>query len=181
MIMKKKYQLIILTISLLLFLSTCRKSVDSGAGADPADLLPANDDISGFQKKGSPAIMTDYQSIMDAIDGAAQKFIDYGFVEGVQQLYSNGSIDIDVHILNQGSEQNAKQILIEFYPSSPEVISPGEGSLPKVVIEHALLTGYSLYYQQGNIYMEIIASEKTTFALNMLKQFYWNIDGKIES
>lgn len=174
----KNYQMIIL---LLLLLSVgCRKSVDAGAGADPADLLPANDDISGFQKKGSPAIMTDYQTIMDAIDGAAQKFIDYGFIEGVQQLYSNGSIDIDVHILNQGSEQNATQILNEFYPSSPEVISSGEG-LPEVIIEHALLTGYSLYYQQNNIYMEIIASEKTTFALNMLKQFYWNIDGKIES
>ncbi len=167
---------------LLLFLVFlgCRKSVDSGAGADPADLLPANDDISGFQKKGSPAIMTDYQSIMDAIDGAAQKFIDYGFIEGVQQLYSNGSIDIDVHILNQGTKQNAEQIFIEFKPSSPEEISSGDGGLPWVLIEHALLTGYSLNYQQGNIYMEIIASEKTTFALNMLKQFYLNIDGKIE-
>jgi hypothetical protein len=170
-----------ITLVILLLSSACRRSVDSEAGSDPVDLLPVNDDISGFQKKGSPAIMTDYQSIMDAIDGAAQKYIDYGFIEGVQQLYSNGSIDIDVHILNQGTEYNAEQIFIEFKPSSPEEISSGEGGLPHVLIEHALLTGYSLFYQQGNIFMEIIASEKTTFALNMLKQFYLNIDGKIES
>ncbi len=163
---------------LIVLMGSCRRTVDSSAGADPADLLPIDNDISGFMKKGSAAIMTDYQTLMDAIDGAAQKYIDYGFIEGVQQLYSNGSIDVDVHILNQGNAENAKQVLTEFRPSSPEVLSASD---PQVLIEHALPTGYSLFYQGENIFMEIIASEKTTFALNMLKQFYLNIDGKIET
>jgi hypothetical protein len=156
----------------------CRKSLDPGAGADPADLLPENDDISGFQKKGSAAVMTDYQSIMDAIDGAAEKYIDYGFVEGAQQMFSNGSVDIDVQILNHSSAENAEGIFNEFYPSSPEVLSSGN---PKVVIEHALLTGYTLYYMRDNIFIQIFTFDKSNFSLNMAKQFYLNIDRKIAS
>lgn len=170
----------IATVILLLILLTfgCRKSVDSGAGADPTDLLPVNNDISGFTKKGSPAIMTDEQSIFDAIDGAAGKYIDYGFVEGAQQMYSNGSIDIDVQILNQGTEKNAGGVFDDFYPSSPEEISSAN---PEVVIEHALLTGYVIYYTRDNIFMQIHTFDKSNYALNMAKQFVWNIDMKISS
>lgn len=165
-------------LSLTLLTSGCRKSVDSGSGSDPTDLLPPNNDISGFTKKGSPAIMTDEQSIFDAIDGAAGKYIDYGFVEGAQQMYTNGSIDIDVQILNQGSEANAKGIFQDFLPSSPEWISNNN---PQAVIEHALLTGYVIYYTRENIFMQIHTFDKSNYALNMAKQFVWNIDMKITS
>ena len=174
----QKYFYIAVIPILLFFVSTCRRSVDSGAGADPTDLLPLNNDISGFTKKGSPAIMTDEQSIFDAIDGAAGKYIDYGFVEGAQQMYTNGSIDIDVQILNQGIEKNAQGVLDDFYPSSPEEIS---GADPEVVIEHALLTGYVIYYTRDNIFMQIHTFDKSNYALNMAKQFVWNIDMKISS
>lgn len=179
MIMRKSLHfssyLILLT---MLITFGCRKTVGTGAGSDPTDLLPVNDDISGFKKKGSAAIMTDYQTIMDAIDGAAEKYIDYGFVEGAQQMYSNGSIDIDIHIMNHGNYQNAKGIYDYFRPSSPEEIST---TVPEIVIEHALLTGYALYYMRDNIFIEIYTFEKTNFALNMAKQFVWNIDKKIAS
>jgi len=165
---------------MILLFSTCRKSVEPGAASDPGDLLPGNNDISGFMRKGNSAIMTDYQTIMDAIDGAAQKFIDYGFIEGVNQLYSNGTVDIDVRIMNHGTKDNANKIFMEFYPSSPEVLYKGADG-GTVVVEHALLTGYSLSYVRDNVYMEIVStSEKTPFTLNTLKQFYWNIDGKLD-
>ena len=174
------YKYFIATIIFLPFLLTfgCRKSLDSGAGSDPTDLLPLNNDISGFTKKGNPAIMTDEQSIFDAIDGAAGKYIDYGFVEGAQQMYTNGSIDIDVQILNQGSTANAEGIFGDFLPSSPEWISNNN---PKAVIEHALLTGYVIYYTRENIFMQIHTFDKSNYALNMAKQFVWNIDMKITS
>lgn len=174
--MIKPLYLLTLVLAILFILSSCRKSLDAGAGADPGDLLPANNDISGFTRKGSPAIMTDYQTVMDAIDGAAEKYIDYGFVEGVQQLFTNGSLDIDVHILNHGTDRNARGIFLELYPASPEVIATGS---PEIVIDHSLLTGYTIKYVRGNMYLEINTYEKSTFALNMAKQFIWNIDKKI--
>ena len=163
-------------VSVLLTLFLCRKSIGPGAGSDPNDLLPLNDDISGFTKKGTAASMNDYQTILDAIDGAAEKYIDYGFVEGVQQIFTNGSIDIDVRIFNHGNEFNAKAIFNEFYPSSPEIISQDDRL---VVVDHSIMTGYTIYYQRHNIYIEIVTYEKSNFALNMGKQFFWNIDGKI--
>ncbi len=174
----KAKNVITLFATALLLLVVCRKSVDPGAGADPGDLLPVNDDISGFKKKGSEAIMTDYQTIMDAIDGAAEKYIFYGFVEGVQQMYSNGSVDIDLRIMNHGNAKNAEGIYDDFYPSSPEVLSTAN---PKVVVDHSLLNGYIIYYTRDNIFLEIYTFDKTNFALNMARQFYTNIDGKIGS
>ena len=156
-----KVFILTLAVGMLLVMS-CRKSVNPGAGADPGDLLPANEDISGFKKKGSEAVMTDYQTIMDAIDGAAEKYIFYGFVEGVEQMYSNGSIDIDLRIMNHGSETNALGIMEEFFPASPEILS---NQNPRVVVDHSLLTGYTIFYVRDNIFLEIYTFEKTNFAL----------------
>jgi hypothetical protein len=156
----------------------CRISDSPGAGADPIDLLPQDDDISGFKKSGSAIVMTDYTSIMNAIDGAGEKYIDYGFVEGANQFYGNGNITVDVQIMNQGTEKNAQGLYEDFLPSSYEVLSPNE---PQVLVDLSISTAYSLLYQRENIFMRISTTEKTDFALNMSKQFYLNIDKKISS
>jgi hypothetical protein len=155
---------------------SCRISPNAGVAADPADLLPIDNDISGFLKKGSTSVMTDQQSIFSAIDGEAQRYIDYGFMEGVKQLYSNGSVDIDVQLFNQGDATNAQNLFERFYPTSPELISPKN---PIVVIEHSLSNGYQILYTKQSILLRITTTEKSDFALNMAKQFYWNIDKKI--
>lgn len=161
---------------ILILLMQCRLSDNPGAASDPTDLLPADNDISGFLRKGGAAVMTDQQSIYNAIDGQAEVYIDYGFAEGVKQLYSNGTVDIDVQIFNQGSEENALGLFDRFYPPSPELISRKN---PEVVIDHSLSTGYQIQYARESILMRISTTEKSDFALNMAKQFYRNIDGKI--
>ena len=157
---------------------SCRVSQNASAAADPADLLPVDNDISGFLKKGSTAVMTDQQSIFSAIDGEAQRYIDYGFIEGVKQLYSNGSVDIDIQLFNQGDATNAQNLFERFYPTSPELISQKN---PIVVIDHSLPNGYQILYTKGSMLLRISTTEKSDFALNMAKQFYWNIDKKIPS
>jgi len=156
----------------------CRISDSPGAGADPVDLLPQDNDISGFNKAGSAVVMTDYASIMNSIDGAGEKYIDYGFVEGGNQIYSNGAIDVDVQIMNQGTDNNARGLYEEFLPSSYEVLNRDE---PQVLVDLSISTAYSLLYQRKNFFMRISTTEKTDFALNMAKQFYLNIDKKIAS
>ncbi len=162
----------------VIFFAQCRVSKDPGAGADPTDLLPRDNDISGYTQKGSAAVMTDQQSIFNAIDGEAQKYIDYGFQEGVNQLYSNGSIDIDIQIFNQGTQANAQDIYNLFYPPSPQVLADKN---PMVVVDLSLSTGYQVLYTKQSIFMRITTTEKTDIALNTAKQFYYNINNKIGS
>ena len=169
------FYLILLSL-LIASLFFCRKSVSVGPVSDPSDILPKKDDISGFKEKGARVIMNDKGAVAEAIDGAVEKYVNNGFVEAVQQLYSNGSIDIDIHIFNYGTNENAKAIFEDFYPSTPEVLSKG---VVDVVIEHGILTTYVLNYARENIFVELIAYEKSDFSLNILKQFYLNIDGKI--
>ena len=173
---RNKNTLLLLTSLLILCFISCRRTTGAGANTDPSELLPEDNDISGFTKNGSPAVMTDYQTIMDAVDGAAEKYIDFGFIEGVQQNYSSSSTVVDVQIFNQGTNENAYDIFREFYPSSPEVLSDND---TKVVIDHSMLIGYSLYYCRNNVFMQIHTGQKNNFALNMAKQFFWNIDRKI--
>jgi hypothetical protein len=155
---------------------SCRFTSPTGAAADPADMLPLDNDISGFLKKGSPSVMTDQQTIFNAIDGEAQRYIDYGFMEGVSQLYSNGLVDIDVQIFNQGSETNARDLYNYFIPTSSQPINePGA----EVVIDNSLPSGYQILYTRRNILMRVTTTEKSDFSLNMAKQFYRNIDNKI--
>jgi hypothetical protein len=166
----------VIVLSLALLLAQCRISKDPGAGADPADFLPIDNDISGFVKKGSLSTMTDEQSIYAAIDGAAQTYITYGFQEGVEQLYSNGSIDINVAIFNQGTETNSQGLFSFFYPTSPDLISTKN---PVVVVDLSQATSYTIQYTKQSIFLRITTTEKSDFALNMAKQFYRNIDKKI--
>jgi hypothetical protein len=173
-----KAVLLALAVATGLLPVSCRITQNASAAADPADLLPVDNDISAFLKKGSTAVMTDQQSIFSAIDGEAQRYIDYGFIEGVKQLYSNGSVDIDVQIFNQGNATNAQSIFDRFYPSSPELISEKN---PEVVVKHELPNGYEILYTKQSILLRITTTEKSDFALNMAKQFYWNIDKKIPS
>lgn len=173
--MKRRRILLLLSAFALLPLS-CEKSANPGAAADPADLLPADNDISSFSRQGPAAVMTDYQTIMDAIDGAAEKYIDLGFVEGVSQRYGNGAAFIDVTIFNQGSSENARALLQEFYPASPEVLLEGD---PFMVVDHGILTGYSVYYVRENIYIRVDTSEKSEFMLSMARQFCRNMDRKL--
>jgi hypothetical protein len=162
-------------VSSALFFTQCRISDPSGA-ADPSDLLPLDNDISGFLKKGSAAVMTDQQSIYSAINGDAVRYIDYGFMEGVKQLYSNGNVDADVQIFNQGSAANAEGLYRQFRPSSFESI---DNIKALVLINQSLSGSYEILYQRDNIFMRVTTTQKTDFVLNMAKQFYRNIDNKI--
>lgn len=165
----------IITLAVL-FSFSCRVSQNASSASDPADLLPLDNDISGFARKGSISVMTDQQSIFNAINGEAQRYIDYGFMEGVKQLYSNGGVDIDVQLFNQGDPVNADGLYQRFYPTAPEPILQNGA---KVVIDNSLTTGYQILYTKQNILMRISTTEKSDFALNMAKQFFRNIDQKI--
>ena len=133
------YRIAIIALPLI-FLTQCRISKDPGAGADPQDYLPLDNDISGYVKKGSVSLMTDQQSIFNAIDGAAQSYITYGFEEGVVQLYSNGSVDINVEIFNQGTQPYAQSLYNYFMPTSPQILSQNN---PAVVVDLSQATSYT--------------------------------------
>lgn len=115
---------------------------------------------------------------MDAVDGAVEKYIEYGFVEGVQQMYGKGDINIDVQIFCHDSPDNAKGIFKEYYPPSAEVISESE---PEVVVDRSSMLNFTLYYVYETTFMRVVTYEKSDFALNTARQFYWNINRKISA
>lgn len=176
---KKYYGVFFLFMVILIIIGlACRLTDETNTIPAPAELLPVSDDISGFAAKGELVVMTDRQEIAEAIDGAVEKYTEHGFVEGAFQFFSNGTIGIDVKIFDYGITENAKKTYLEFYPSTPEVISQGEMD---AVLDHGIITGYTLNYSRKNIFVELNSDKKDAVALNVLKLFLYNIDGKIEN
>lgn len=174
----KIYRLVQCIILSMILICSCRLSKDENVIADTESLLPSNGDVSGFNKKGETALMNDYKTLMATVDGAAQKYVDLGFVDGVQQIYSNGEVDIDLHVFNFGTRDDAKKCFDAYYPTSVTVLSKG---IPEAVVDETVKTGYTIYYMRDNIYIEVVIGTKSKFARNMGIQFYLNLDNKISS
>ena len=71
-----------------IFLSFCSKS--SSNDPEPVtveDLLVKDNEISGWTRTGNGWYASNNTELYDAINGAGQIYLDYGFVEGAMQEY----------------------------------------------------------------------------------------------
>ncbi|MFH1762032.1 MAG: hypothetical protein ABIA63_13120 [bacterium] len=144
-------------------------------------LLPEDNEVSGFTGKGSPDIMTDEGSIFDAINGAANVYIERGFVEGIRKNYSNGSVEIEVRIFNQGKNSNAGSLydyMVQQEGSGEMVVDEGEQK--RIFVSQSGFQ-YNFHGYCRTVYIGIVTFEKNDFILNIGKQFCFNIFSKIDS
>jgi len=122
--------------------------------------------------------MTDQQSIFNAIDGEAQRYIDYGFIEGVKQTLQQRRRGYSIFSFQtKARNKNAQNLFERFFPTSPELISQKN---PIVVIDHSLSSGYQILYTKPEHFAEDLNNGKIRFRLEHgQNKFYWNIDKKI--
>ena len=79
-------------IAVLMIVGGCSENSnddDDVAMQLPADLLPGDDDISGWGSVGAYEEANDYDSLYNIINGGAEIFIDEGFVSAAFQIYEN--------------------------------------------------------------------------------------------
>ncbi len=111
-----------LALGSLLLIIGCseRSTTQTGGTLQPADLLPSSGEISGWDKSSSPGAYgeaDDQTSLYNLIDGAAELYIQYGFVEAVRQLYDGtlggGSAELELFISDQGDPTGAEDLFDE--------------------------------------------------------------------
>ena len=112
-------------------------AIDENGGEElkyknPIELLPRDNDISGWMRDWTFVEATNYASLYDLIDGAAQIFIDNGFVSAVFQNYTDGSgLQLELRIYEMDSEENAQRIYDELAPAA--IISIAQQASPNVI------------------------------------------------
>lgn len=172
----------LLLICLLLLgmaiLTGCNESNPKDSSTlEPADLLPASGEISGWDKEsGGYGEADDYSSLWDLIDGAADQYIDYGFVEAVQQFY-NGTIGgedatLELFISDQGSAGNAAALFDDELVVPPNLTAWDEAG-DEAGIDEVPLFQVSIYLRQDRFFVRVTVDKKNddVAALNTAKAF----------
>ena len=133
----------------------------------PADLLPDDNDISGWLTLGAYDEANDSDGLFDLINGGAEIFIDEGFVSAVFQIYVGDMGTVRLRIYDQGSETNA---LIVYERVALGFGIPWDGAGTEARIDESDLT-YTVEFWQKNFYVKVTIEERTEEALNVAKLF----------
>lgn len=176
------------------FLILCFICVLLGCGKDdsdevkpllnPVDLIPRDDEISGWARLGTYDEANDYDSLYAIIDGGAQIFIDNGFVSAVFQQYncvSSGSecsnALVSLRIYDQGSDENAQKV---YDRVATGIGTPWNGAGAEARIDESALASYTIEFWLKNFYVQVIIDDKSDEALNIAKLFASHVSGKIK-
>ena len=171
----------LMCITIPIVMSGCAEESGEG-GKTPADLLPGDNDISGWAGVGAYEEANDYDGLFDLINGGAEAFIDNGFVSAAFQFYENciGNVCstalVHLSIYDQGSEANAMAI---YDRVATGIGIPWDGAGMEARIDEGGLATYMVEFWQRNFFIQVIIEEKTDEALNIAKLFASHVSSKI--
>jgi len=160
-----------------IFLFSCggeNDAIDENGGEklkykNPIELLPRDNDISGWMRDWNFSEATNYASLYNLINGAAQIFIDNGFVSAVFQNYTDGSgLQLELRIYEMDSRENARWVYDEL---SQVAIIPWVDVVDTGRIDNSTLAAYSVEFQYENLFVQNIIHEKSDRALEIAKLF----------
>jgi hypothetical protein len=173
-------------IAVLIAVSGCGEESEDNGGSKTlltsVDLLPGNNDISGWESIGAYEEASDYDGLYDLIDGGAEVFIDNGFVSAAFQIYNDCSGGVcstalvHLRIYDQGSEENA---MTTYDRVGTGIGVPWDGAGAEARIDESGLASYMLEFWQRNFFVQVIIEEKTEEALNVAKLFASHVSSEI--
>ena len=163
-------------IAVLMVATGCgEEEGDIKAALTPVDLLPDDNDISGWLALGAYDEANDSDVLYDIINGGAEIYIDEGFVSAVFQVYRGDIGIVRLSIYDQGSEVNA---LATYDRVSAGIDMPWDEAGTEARIVSAL-AAYTVEFWQLNFFVRVVIEEGTDEALNVAKLFASHISEQI--
>jgi hypothetical protein len=147
------------------------------------DLLVENNEITGWTYSSTNWIANNITELTTYINGGAEIYQSYGFVEGACQSYEgsvgDGVRELKVTIYNMSTESNAS----DTYDDPNCGISggtdwPDGAGVRANFIRHGLAQELAFY--KSSYFVKININYDSDESLNIIKQFALNIDGKIQ-
>lgn len=129
------------------------------------DLLPFDDEVSGFKRSGSYNYAKDETALYAQIDGAAPRYLNRGWEESLFQDYQSGSSSVRIQINDMGSEVNAAEIFSFDRPVSATDLSDD------MVLNEGLSDGYEIKMKMEEHYIELSIDQKTEAAKQLIILF----------
>ena len=176
-----------------LIFSFCHKEEESGGGGGGGggggsgvtviDLLPQDNEISGWVRDGAYKLATNYQELYDIIDGEAQVYVDHGFVEAVFQDYKGTigqeEVSLEVRIFDMGASSNAKDVYDAVGTGGETPWNDPNHAGEEARIDETQLFSYSIDFWKDRFFSRVTIKKKNDEALSVAKTFCINISDAI--
>ncbi len=180
-------KLLILSLVFLVLFS-CSKKTENGETEpkDVVDLVPLDNEISGWSKTSAMQIAENDAQLWDLINGEGQVYIDNGFVKCAFQTYTgniSGPVDLKLRIFDMGDTTNAQNVYDEVAVGS-EI--PWTGDNAGKEARYRLVTGivvnyYILDFWDDKFYTWMEINDESDAALRIAKLFALNISQEIRA
>jgi hypothetical protein len=177
----------VLFIGLLILILSCSKKTEEEAEPkDVVDLVPFDNEISGWAKSSAMSIAENENQLWDLINGEGQVYIDNGFVKCAFQSYTgdiSGPVELDLRIFDMGDTLNAETVYDEVALGS-EIPWTGDnaGQEARYRLETGIITNYYvLDFWDANFYTWIQINDDDDAALDVAKLFALNISQEIRA
>jgi hypothetical protein len=169
-----------------LFSFGCSKDQNNSEPAVIEDMLVKNNEITGWAYSGAGWIVNNGNELTTQIDGGAELYIKYNFVEGAYQMYegviNNFNCEIQLYVYNQGSSGNASNLFddpdLGFSSAITWTENPA-GTKAKYIRYSGLSQTMGFYRDKYYVYLNV--SFDSEESLNILKQFAYNVDEKLKN
>ena len=133
-------------------------SVPVALAEEMLNIVPQDDDISGWLRDGETAIATDLDSLTGLINGAAPFYLERGAVEVIFQDYAKDDVYLTLEIYRMDQQANAKRLYTEIEAEEPE-------ELERIGTEGRLVSGligtYLVEYWQKTFFLRLTITEKS--------------------
>jgi hypothetical protein len=151
---------------------------------DVLDLIPQDNEISGWVRDGNMEVAENETQLYALIDGEGDVFIDHGFVKCAFQSFQGQVVgnprSIDLRIFDMGNASNAQEV---YHDNRLETGS----EVPWVEVGHAgtearieYLSGFHIIeFREDRFYVDIVINDDTQEALNIAQLFALNVSDAI--
>lgn len=174
---------IIIVAAGLLFYG-CTKETGNNGALTIEDLLVKNNEITSWTYSGSGWIANNSSELTHHINGGAELYIKYGFIEAASQNYQGTintvSCEIVLTVYNLGTDENVTALFDDpdLGLTSALIWSDNPAGTVAKYIRYSGLSQVLCFYRD-NYLVYLTMSFDTEESLNILKQFGYNVDEKI--
>ena len=173
------------TVILCFIVQSCTKDTGKKTILSIEDILIKNNEITGWSYSGTNWVANNRSDLTTYINGGADLYFKYGFIEAAYQKYS-GSInnigcEIQLYVYNLGSSVNTANIF-----EDPDLCLSGAivwtdnpaGTIAKYLRGNGL--SQTMFFYREKYLVNLAVTSDNQESLGILKQFAKNIDEKLK-
>ncbi len=145
---------------------------------DVVDLVPTDNEISGWARSGTMSVAENAAQLYDLIDGEGEDYINNGFVKCAFQTFSGtvggNAVELELRVFDMGDSTNARAVygVVGTGSETPWADNP-PGAQAR--IDESLLFAWRVDFRAGEFYVSASILDKTQAALDIAKLFCLNV------